>query len=54
MEGWIDGSSVDLGCIFADVDDSNVDEVMFSYYNLFYFLFFIKYKQYRIIAYINL
>merc|ERR1719483_2030607 len=25
MEGWIDGSSVKLGCIFADVDDSNVD-----------------------------
>merc|ERR1719483_642597 len=26
MEGWIDSSSVDLGCILADMDDSNVDE----------------------------
>ena len=26
MEGWVDGSSVGLGCVYADMKDQNVNE----------------------------
>merc|ERR550519_3317032 len=25
-DGWTDGSSVDLGCVLADLEDNNIDE----------------------------
>ena len=27
MEGWVDGSSVGLGCVYADLTDMDIDEV---------------------------